>query len=98
MSNIFNMDLPPYPYLMQVLNHTPGIAASYVEIWRHKDKHDKVVVSKTQIRNQFLITATKFKNDCMALVREGLISLEQKGDDRFYTLHIDVVGWGENDE
>lgn len=98
MSNIFKMDLPPYAYLMQVLNHTPKVAASYVEIWRHKDKHDRLIVCKTEIRNKFLMTAAKFKNDCLVLVREGLINLEQRGDDDFYTLHIDVVGWGEDED
>jgi len=93
----FNLDLPPYAYLMQVLNHAPKVAASYIEIWRHKDKNNKLVVAKNQIRNQFLMAATKFRNDCMILVREGLIDLVQKGDDEFYTLHIEVTGWGEDE-
>ena len=97
MSNMFRMDLPPYPYLMQVLNHSANVAATYIEIWRHKDKNDRVVVSKPQIKNQFLVSATKFKNDCLVLVREGLINCEQKGDDGFFTLVIDVVGWGEDE-
>ena len=80
MQHIFNPNLPPYAYLMQVLNHNPQSASTYVELWRHKDDDSKVVVTQDEIRNRFLNTPTKFRNNLMYLVKEGLVSVDESGD------------------
>lgn len=95
MPNIFNIELPPYAYLMQVLNHSSKSAATYIEIWRHKDKQNKIKVAKNDIRDRFLIPAAKFRNDLLVLVKEGLVSVDQTGDDDWYILNIEVIGWGD---
>lgn len=93
MPNKFNIDLPPYMYLMQVLNHAPRAASTYIELWRHKDKQHKVVVAKNQVRNQFLIGSAKFMNDLLALVREGLINVDQDSLDEWHQLKIEMVNF-----
>lgn len=95
MTQKFNIDLPPYMYLTQVLNHCPRAASTYIELWRHKDKHHKIVVAKNQVRNQFLIGSAKFMNDLLALVREGLINVDQDSLDQWNRLSIELVNYEE---
>lgn len=80
MQHIFNPQLPPYAYLMQVLNHNPKSASTYIELWRHKDDDSRVTVAEDELRSRFLMTPTKFKNDLMVLVREGLVSVDERGN------------------
>jgi hypothetical protein len=96
MPSNFNIDLPPYVYLTQVLNHCPRSASTYIELWRHKDKNSKVSVAKNQIRNQFLMSAAKFRNDLMSLVKEGLINVDEQmdSDERdWWKLNIELVNF-----
>lgn len=90
-ANVF--DLPPYPYLAQILSHCPKAASTYISIWRARDENNAITVNKSEIRNSFLITPTRFKNDMLVLVKEGLISVEESPK----MLQIDVVGWDEEE-
>jgi hypothetical protein len=78
-------------YLKQVLDHYPKSASTYIELWRHKDKNNKVVMSNEECRNMFLISPTKFRNDLLCLVREGLISVFEKG----FKMTIEIVNFDE---
>jgi len=101
MSNGFNIDLPPYAYLMQVINHHPNSAGTYIELWRHKDKKHKLHVNKYEIRDKFLMAPTKFRNDLTYLVKEGLINVNETWDiDRksWYKIDIEMVNYEEEDE
>ena len=98
MNGIFNIDLPPYAYLKQVIDHHPLAAGTYVELWRHKDKNHRVIVAKNQIRNQFLIAPTKFRNDLYQLVKEGLVNVDEKWDKdqkEWWELTIELVNFEE---
>jgi len=94
----FNIDLPPYLYLKQVIDHYPTSAGTYIELWRHKDKKHKLVIAKNQIRNQFLCAPTKFRNDLYNLVREGLVNIDEKWDKDnkdWWELTIELVSFEE---
>jgi hypothetical protein len=98
MNNFFKSELPPYQYLSQILNNSPLAAATYVEIWRHKDVKNKLTIDKDQVRNQFLVAPTKFRNDLYTLVRSGLVSVEEtrdKLDKDWYKMDIELVAYGE---
>jgi len=84
--------LPPYAYLMQVLLHCPISAFIYVQLWKDKNKENKLVIHKDEIQNTYLISRTRFKNNLQNLVREGLINI----DERPSTLEIELLDW--NDE
>ena len=81
--------LPPYAYLMQVLLHCPLAAFTYVQLWKEKNKENKLVVDKDQIQNYYLISKTRFKNNLQLLAREGLVNI----DERPSTLEIEFVAW-----
>lgn len=96
--NMFNFDLPPYPYLMQVIKHYPLAAATYIELWRKKDKKHKYEVSKNQIRSEFLVPPTKFRNDLYCLAQEGLVNVEETWDKEqkeWWKLSVEMVNFEE---
>ncbi len=98
MNNFFNIELPPYCYLVQVLNNHPLAASTYIEAWRQKDSKNKISIHKKEIRNRFLIAPTKFRNDLYQLVREGLVSVQESWDEtqkEWYKLDIELVDFGE---
>lgn len=97
MNNFFNFELPPYQYLLQVLNNHPLAAATYVEVWRQKNKENKISIDKREIRNKFLVAPTKFRNDLYQLVREGLLNVHESWDHEhreWYKLDIELVDFG----
>jgi|GEM_PF-5789916 hypothetical protein len=95
MTNIFKLDIPPYPYLSQVLKHCPLAASTYVELWRHKNNKHQVVIDKDNIRNTFLVAPTKFRNDCFSLVNEGLINVDETKtkEGSWYKMLIELVNF-----
>lgn len=80
---------PPYHYLMQVTNHAPKAASTYISLWNAKNKENKINISKEEIKSSFLITPTKFKNDLLQLVREGLCSIDESPNN----ITIEMVDW-----
>jgi hypothetical protein len=100
MNNFFNIELPPYPYLVQVINNHPLAAATYVEIWRQRDKENKITIEKNEIRNKFLIAPTKFRNDLYQLVREGLANVHESWDKEkkdWHKIDIELVDFGRDE-
>jgi hypothetical protein len=100
MNNIFKIDLPPYPYLVQVINNQPKSASTYIELWRQRDGKNKVSVDKQEIRNKFLIAPTKFRNELYGLVREGLINVHESWDKEqksWHKIDIEIVDYDYND-
>lgn len=96
--NMFKLDLPPYMYLMQVVRHYPLAAATYIEVWRQKDKNCKLSIPKNQIRNQFLVTPAKFRNDLYNLAQEGLINVQETWNTdqtEWWRLDIEIVNYEE---
>lgn len=87
-SQIF--DYPPYPYLYQVALYCPKAVLSYMQLWEKRDKNTcKTTVIKSELKNQYLITQTKFKNDLLLLMREGLISIRETD----YSIEVDLVDY-----
>jgi len=78
MPHFFDINVPPYIYLSQILKHCPSAGNTYLELWRSKDKNNQIQILRNDIQKQFLLTKAKFENDLFQLVREGLISVEEK--------------------
>ncbi len=78
MTLFFDTNVPPYIYLSQILKHCPNAGNTYLELWRSRDKNNQIQILRNEIRQQFLTTKAKFENDLIQLVREGLISVEEK--------------------
>jgi hypothetical protein len=82
-------EIPPYPYLFQVAEHCPRAALTYLSIWKEKDKKNSLSVYKEDIRLQFLMSPTRFRNDLLLLVREGLVSVNETP----LSIDVDVIGY-----
>jgi hypothetical protein len=85
----FISELPPYHFLITVLEHCPRAARTYVYLWQQQDSANNLHILKKSIKEKYLTTIAKFRHDLLMLVREGLISISE---DREH-LHIEVVDW-----
>ena len=83
---------PPYPYLKQVADHCPKCVSLYMELWNKRDSKDKVAVYKKDIKTYFLTSPTRFKNELLMIVREGLASIDESPN----MLVIELVGYDYN--
>jgi len=65
-----------------------------MQLWQHADDNLKLKIRKDNIRNLFLCTPTKLKNDSMTLMREGLLGM----DETPHYLHFELTGWEDDDD
>jgi hypothetical protein len=80
---------PPYFYLKQLADHCPKAVSTYMTLWRSVDAEHKLSVLKKEIREQYLISLSKFRHDLLMLVKEGLVSIDETTD----ILNIELVSW-----
>jgi len=86
--NLF-LETPPKLYLKQVANHCPKAMSTYLDIWDKKNKQNQLHVYKEDLKSDFLTSLTKFRNDLLHLVKEGLISMKETKK----VIHVDITGW-----
>lgn len=86
-------EFPPIKYLMRVLKGCPKSALLYIQLWKNKGAIMKPVIEKKNIRKDYLISLTMFRNLLSPLVFLNLISFIES-DERF---HIDIFGPHVND-
>jgi hypothetical protein len=79
---------PPLKYFTRVLKGCPKSAFLYIELWKKKSKHMNLVTNKRDIRKDYLISPTMFRNLLSPLMFLNLISFVE-GDERF---QIDILG------
>lgn len=80
---------PPYLYLLQVAEHCPKAVMTYMLLWEGIKKDNKISVYKSDVRNEYLISLSKFRHDLLLLLREGLININETPK----SLEIELVGW-----
>lgn len=85
-------EIPPIDYIKLIAQHCPRALMTYISLWEHKDRHDCVAIRKKSVRQDFLLTPTRLRNELFLLVREGLISISE--NENF--IKVELVGW--NDE
>lgn len=84
---------PPIPFVKQVAMHCPESLFTYILLWEFADpKTGILVVSKKDVKMQFLVTKSIFERQLMYLVREGLLNIPQNTDDKYY---FELVLWGD---
>lgn len=85
---------PPYNYLKEVLTNCPKAGLLYLQLWEYADDSWELIVPKKNIRDKFLMSPTRLRNDLMNLVREGFVSVhETKKDYKF-----ELVGWNDEED
>ena len=85
-------DYPPYPYLLRVVEYCPAAAATYMKIWKDRDKDHKFHIYKENVKSGFLMSPTRFHNHLLMLVKEGLVSVDESP----LMLSVELVGYDDN--
>jgi len=78
---------------MRVLKSCPKSAFLYIQVWKKKGKHMNLVALKRDIRKEYLISPTMFRNLLSPLMFLNLISFIEN-DEKF---QIDILGPHLND-
>lgn len=87
------IDFPPLNYFFRVLKSCPKSALLYVQLWKKKGKHMNLVTKKKNVRKDYLISPTMFRNLLSPLMFLNLISFLES-DDGF---QIDILGQNVNE-
>jgi hypothetical protein len=81
-------DFPPCKYFVRVLKSCPTSALLYVQLWNKVSQENMALkLSKKDIRKDYLISPTMFRNLLARLMFLNLVSYVEK-DDKF---HIDIM-------
>jgi len=86
-------EFPPQKYFIRVLKNCPRSALLYLQLWKKKNKHSRVIHAKKDIRKDYLISPTMFRNLLAPLMFLNLIGFIEV-DDNF---QIDILGSGHSE-
>jgi len=86
-------EFPPLIYFTRVLKTCPKSALLYIQLWNKKGKHMIVVTPKRDVRKEYLISPTLFRNLLSPLMYLNLLSFVEN-DGKF---EIDILGRQLND-
>jgi hypothetical protein len=81
-------EFPPLKYFTRVLKGCPKSALLYLQIWKKKSDHMNLETRKVEIRKEYLISPTMFRNLLAPLMMLNLVNFIE-ADDKF---QIDVIG------
>lgn len=87
-------EFPPIKYFIRVLKACPNSALLYTQIWKKRGKSMGFVTHKRDVRKEYLISPTMFRNLLAPLAFLNLINLIEDNDGRY---QIDVSGPHGND-
>lgn len=81
-------NFPPFKYFLRVLKTCPKSALLYTQLWKKRGKNLSFHVIKKDIRREFLMSPTLFRNLLSPLMFMNLISFKE--NDVQY--HVDILG------
>lgn len=81
-------EFPPLKYFTRVLKSCPKCALLYIQLWKKKSKRMNLIVERRDIRKEYLISPTMFRNLLAPLMFLNLIHF-MESDDKF---QIDILG------
>lgn len=70
-------DFPPIHSFKRVLQSSPQSALLYASLWKNKPKGDRIAIKKREIKKNFLISQTLFRNHLLAISRLDIASFEE---------------------
>ena len=73
-------DFPPLTNFKRVLSGCPQSALLYSLLWKSKPKNNNLKILKNDIKRNFLISQTLFRNHILAIGRLDLITSEETLD------------------
>jgi len=86
-------EFPPLKYFLRVLKSCPKSALIYTQLWKKKGKQMSLRTQKRDIRKDYLISPTMFRNLLSPVMVLNLVSFFES-DDAF---QIDILGPHLND-
>lgn len=86
-------EFPPIKCFARVLKSCPKSAFLYVQIWKKKNKKTNFVTKKKDIRKEYLISPTMFRNLLVPLMFLNLIHFVECDE----TFQIGILGLDLND-
>jgi hypothetical protein len=86
-------EFPPIKYFIRVLKNCPKSALLYAQMWKKKGKHMSLTMEKKDVRKEYLISPTMFRNLLTPLMFLNLIHFIEC-DEKF---QINVLGPHLND-
>lgn len=77
---------PPIRQLLNLLKKCPDVALLYIQLWHEKDDNHHLTVDKVDIRNLFHISPTIFRNNCLDLQDEEILSFDET--DKYFFIEM----------
>jgi hypothetical protein len=87
-------NFPPFPYFISVLKSCPRAVWIYIQLWRSRDEQSRLNFNLRDTRRLFLMSPTLVRNNLMALVELGLVSIHEKPEKEF---EIELVDFDEEE-
>jgi hypothetical protein len=84
---------PPIKYFIRVLKSCPISAILYIQLWHKRGQTMSFKVIKKDIRKEFLISPTLFRNNLTPLMYINLLSFKESDKD----YEISIMGAHLND-
>jgi hypothetical protein len=81
-------EFPPLKYFLRVLKNCPKSAFLYMQIWKKKGKKMHVVTHKKNVRKEYLISPTMYRNLLAPLMFLNLIDFVECDE----TFQVDITG------
>jgi hypothetical protein len=81
-------DFPPPNYFNRVLKSCPKSALLYTQLWKKKGRQMCVVTEKKNVRKEYLISPTMFRNLLAPLMFLNLVHFIESNEE----FQIDVLG------
>jgi len=81
-------EFPPVKYFTRVLKTCPKSALLYVQIWKKRGDHMHCITQKKDVRKDYLISPTMFRNLLAPLMFLNLIHFVES----FEKFQIDILG------
>lgn len=82
-------EYPPYPFLELVALHYPNAVWLYLQLWKRRDRNNRVKIGREEIQDEFLISATRFIGNLRMIARENLLNFEEKES----LIFIEFIDW-----
>lgn len=87
-------EFPPIVYFLRTLKNCPRSAFLYCQLWKKKAKYNRVLIQKKDVRKEFLVSPTMFRNLLSPLMFLNLVTFTEN-DEKF---QIDIQGQKSNDQ
>ncbi len=73
-------DFPPCDLFIAILENAPKAAHFYLKLWAWKDAKNYVKIEKREVRHEFLLSPTLFRNYCVELMILKKIDFSENKD------------------